>query len=434
MFPGGPREGKGPPRHSTRPPARLALAALLAVAAPARAATPAEDLALELTLTPLLLDYELPGHPRRIGWSHTGVTGEVGLRWRPSARLELSAGVLGRFPFAVDPEDEAAVAPQLSLTAWPFGPALLVRFGSLDLAHGFHPAVLDEAAQSYGRPVEEAYHRALAPAARRDLGRDLRMPVEQGAQAILSLPWLWAEAYLDWQLLETAAHREKFAFGALAELRSDAIDAGAQVRGVHYGGQRFTATDPPRRQGLDPKRQPVVVALFARPRVALGPVRLEAPITLLGGSAVQVDGEREPAHGGLEVGLDVRALDGARLGYRLWLPRGGRAAFLGEDGDPVYAGPRSHRAVLELVTPVGLAELRSRLDLVFADGADKVQYLLVGALAFRWEAALLGGAAPQPGVRPRRRRRPRSSRTSAGTGRARSRTARSMRWRREPRA
>jgi hypothetical protein len=229
--------------------------------------------------------------------------------------------------------------------------------------------------------------------ARRDLGRDLAMPVEHGAQLVYALPWLRAEAYVDWQLLETASHREKFAFGALAEARSRWGDAGAQVRVVHYGGQRFTALDEVRRLGLDPKRQPTTFAVFARPRLALGPVLLEAPVTFLAGRAVQAPGERERAHRGLEVGADLRLPDVGRLGYRLWLPAGGRAAFLGEDGDPVYAGPPSHRAVLELVTPLGVAELRSRLDLVFAEGAEKVQYLLVGALAFRWEQALL---APGP--------------------------------------
>jgi hypothetical protein len=380
----------------------LALAVtLLALAAPVRAeplsATEAtreapafgDGLWVRALVRPTLLDYEIPGHPRVTGRSNTGTIGRATLLWRASPALELEVGVLGRIPFAVILEEEVGAFPLLSLTARPFGPALSVRFGSLDLHHGFHPAVLDEVRYAYGRPIEETYNQSLVPAARRELGADLRMPVEHGAQAVLSLDALRVEAYLDWQLLETREHREKFAFGALAELRTRFGEAGAQARVVHYGGQLFTQQEEIRRLGLDPKRQPTTLAAYVRPRLAPADwLTLAAPVTLLVGRAVQTPGAREESHRGLELGLDLGLFSAGRLGYRLWLPEGGRAAFLGEDGDPVYAGPRSHRAILELEAAHGLFELASRLDLLFSDGADRVQYLLVSTLTLRWEAPL----------------------------------------------
>jgi hypothetical protein len=175
----------------------------------------------------------------------------------------------------------------------------------------------------------------------------------------------------------------------LAEYRGHWVDAGFQYRLVHYGGQQFTQTVEARRLGLDAKRQPTSLAAFVTPKpVHLGPLRLELPVTFLQGRLVQTPGGREASHRGLELGADLWLYDALRLGYRIWLPKDGVALDVSEDGDPTYSGPRSHRATVQLISVYGPAELSGRLDLVFADGSDKVQYLTVTTLTFRFEPEL----------------------------------------------
>src|SRR5690348_7291249 len=96
-------------------------------------------LALKTRLTSMLLDYELPGHANTHGRGHAGTVGRATLVFAPDALFEVEAGVLARLPFAEDFEVEAGALPILSLTLHPYGDSLILRFGSLDDRHGYHP-------------------------------------------------------------------------------------------------------------------------------------------------------------------------------------------------------------------------------------------------------------------------------------------------------
>ncbi|CAN0589635.1 unnamed protein product, partial [Laminaria digitata] len=78
----------------------------------------------------------------------------------------------------------------------------------------------------------------LRPEGYRDI-QDLAIGAENGGQFIFHTEHIHAEAYLEWQLLETLEHREKFAVGVLAEYRHRWVQVGFQYRLVHYGGQKF---------------------------------------------------------------------------------------------------------------------------------------------------------------------------------------------------
>lgn len=346
-----------------------------------------DALRFRVDVRPTLLDYELPGHPRLVGVGHVGVVGDAVLDWTLHPRVTVGVGVRGRLPFAFDVGEEAAALPVFYVALKPLASDLAtLRFGTLDHDHGHHPALLDQARYGYARPVPDNYNRGILDAAQRTFGHEFFLPAEHGGQLILQTGGLRAEVYLDWQLLETAEHREKFAVGVLAAYTHRWGDASFQYRLVHYGGQRFSQRDPIRAMGLDEKRQPTTLVVTLAPRpVKLDWLEITLPAAFVNGRVNQTPGASESSHWGVEVGLDARLFSLVRLGYRLWLPDGNTAAFVSEDGDPVYAGPRSHRAILGLSQTIGPAEIEGRLDLVFADGADKVQYLTVTTVRFQWE-------------------------------------------------
>ncbi|MCB9648186.1 MAG: hypothetical protein H6730_16520 [Deltaproteobacteria bacterium] len=364
--------------------------------APAGAALPFGDsLKLTASVRPTVLDYELPGHPTKVGAGHVGAVGDLGLVWQYDRHVAVRLGVRGRLPFALDFPEEAAARPTFAVELMPFGDIALMRFGTLDHDHGFHPAVLDEARYRYGRPIEDTYNASIPAEAHRDL-MDLAMPMENGGQVILQYGDVRSEVYVDWQLLETAEHREKFAVGVLGEYAGKWVEASFQYRLVHYGGQRFTQRDPIRASGLDPKRQPTTLAVTLTPKpLHLSWLQVGLPLAFINGRVIQTPGARETRHYGFEVGVDATMFELVTLGYRLWLPDGGLAASVSEDGEPVYAGPRSHRARVGLSQQVGPAKLEGRLDLVFQEGADKVQYLTVTTVTVAWET-LLFSDAPLP--------------------------------------
>lgn len=370
--------------------ALIALAALLVAAAPASAAPLpfGEALTLELSVTPTLLDYEVPGHPRVVGVGHVGVVSDAAMRWAYDAHVQVLLGVRSRLPFAFDLGTEAAAMPIFAVILKPFGSIATLRFGTLDHRHGYHPAVLDEARYRYGRPLEDTYNRSLVEAAHRDL-QDLAIGAENGAQLICDTEHLHAELFLEWQLLETLEHREKFAAGVLAEYRHRWVQAGFQYRLVHYGGQRFTQREEIRRLGLDPKRQPTTLAVTLTPHpLDLGWLKVSLPTAFIQGRVVQSPGERERSHSGFELGAELTLFEMLTLGYRAWLPKGNVALDVSEDGEPVYSGARSHRARVGLVQQIGPAKVVGRLDLVFAEGNDKVQYLTVTTVELAWEKVL----------------------------------------------
>ncbi len=348
------------------------------------------QLGARLSLRPVVLDYELPGHPLELGRGHNGALVSGELWWKFDRYLSISAGVLGRLPFALDFHEEAAAFPLFSILVHPFPEHdVQICFGTLNIRHGFHRAVVDEARYSYGRNYEETYNRSLRPEGRRDLGQQLAMPVETGAQLLARYGGFSAELYLDWQLLETDDHREKFAVGLLTGYSSRYFDGGFQLRLVHYGGQLFTAQDPIRQMGLDPKRQPLTLALLATPKpLQLDYLTISLPIAYLEARVIQEPGGEALAHRGLELGLDVTLFKMLTVGYRFWLPglgSGFEAAYLSEDSDPVYSGPQSHRPWIGLVAQYGLVSLNGRLDLIFPKGSQDVQYQTITTLSFDWE-------------------------------------------------
>jgi hypothetical protein len=360
------------------------------IAARAETLTSTQTLVFRARVVPLLVDYELPGHPNTRGRGHAGIVGRFTLEWTHDQFVAIEAGMLGRVPFAHDFSEETGALPVLALTLHPFGAWTTMRFGSLDDRHGYHPALVDEARYRYGRNYEENYNRSLVPEARRDLGGDPFLPAEHGAQLIVASEHLRGEVFLDWQLLETEEHREKFAFGLLGGFRHRWADVDLQLRLVHYGGELFTKGDPIRFAQLDPVRQPLAFAVSAtlKPYAFEELFAVELPLAWVRGRLAQAPGAPPSARSGIELGAEVVLFEVGRVGYRAWLPSGGNAGFISEDGDPVYSGNRSHRVRFALTTAHGAASLSGRLDLLVADGAEKVQYEAVTALTFLYEPVL----------------------------------------------
>lgn len=364
------------------PPALLT--AMLATASATGAATLSARLELEVHI----LDYELPGHPSTDGRGNLGVLARPLLVHRPSPLITIEAGALVRLPFSLDFEEELGALPHFAVILQPFE-AVRLTFGSLRIDHGWLPALFDEDRQRFSRDVEAAYNLTIVPAARRDLGGDPFMPAEHGASLALSAGALNSELLLDWQLLETEEHREKFAFGWLTAVDLGRLELNAQLRVVHYGGQQETRTDPIRASGLDPKRQPVSLGLSGRVRpLELQPIAIDLLGGIFAGFMIQSPGGEHHWHSGIEAGADVTFFEAAILGYRVWLPRRGDAGFLSEDGDPIYRAGRSHRLSIGLQQVIDAARLEGRLDVVFPEGIEAVQYLAVTELSLPLEVLL----------------------------------------------
>jgi hypothetical protein len=374
-----------------------ALAILFAIGlfpSKARAEEEVGALRFRLDLDPRIYGNGLPGHPTLKGEKQTGTVGRMRLIWTVSDAFTIEAGVLGRLPFADNISKEAGALPILSFILHPWSSNLSLVLGTLDIHHGYHPAVLDELRYAYGREFQETYNRSLVPAAQKDLGGDPFMPSEQGVQIIAKNEIARVEGYLDWQLLETAVHREKFAVGLLGELDETWFRLGLQFRLVHYGGQIFTASDPIRFAGLDPVRQPItgaITACLVPPLSWIGGLdwlKLELPFAYVHGHLIQMPGGAPENMSGVEGGADLFLFDFARLGYRLWAPIDRDYGFVSEDGDPVYAGRRSHRAIVGFGMPIGPVRVDARLDLVFADQANQLQYETFTLLSYVFETQL----------------------------------------------
>lgn len=358
----------------------------------AETSTVTRSLVLRTEVMPVVLDYELPGHPNTRGRGHVGIVSRAALRWTHDEYFSLEAGAMLRVPFAHDFWEELGALPILSLLLHPFGEHVLLRFGTLDDRHGYHPAIVDEDRYRYGRNYQESYNRSIVPEAARDLGGDPFMPAEHGMQLKVMSELFHGEVFLDWELLETEEHREKFAFGILAGITHRYVDFDAQFRLVHYGGELFTKGDPIRFAQLDPVRQPIAFGFAATLKPPLieieGVLRFELPLAFMRGRIAQSPGAEPTSHYGFEVGAEAVILEAGRVAYRAWLPNAQQPGFISEDSDPVYSGRRSHRIRLALATTHGDVELSGRLDLLKADGAAKIQYETVTVLTFRYEPVL----------------------------------------------
>ena len=352
-------------------------------------ATGTASLTARLELEVHVLDYELPRHPNTDGRGNLGVLLRPLLVHRPSPRIVLEAGALVRVPFSLDFEEELGALPHFAAVLEPFD-GVRLTLGSLRIDHGWHPALFDEDRQRFARDLEAAYNLTIVPAARRDLeGGDPFMPAEHGASLVVAAGPLSSEVYLDWQLLETREHREKFAVGWLAALDLDRFQLDAQLRVVHYGGQQLTRSDPIRAAGLDPKRQPVSLGLSGSVRpLEMQDISIDLTGGIFAGYMIQSPGGDPRWHTGLELGADAILFDAATLGYRFWRPRGEDPGFLSEDGDPIYRGGRSHRVSIGLAQVIDQARLEGRLDVVFPDGVEAVQYLAVTELSLPLEVLL----------------------------------------------
>jgi hypothetical protein len=320
-----------------------------------------------------------------------GTIGRARLVWSFGEIFAIEAGALGRLPFAENIKAEAGALPILAFVMHPFSSELTLRIGSLDIDHGYHPAVVDEARYAYGRDYQTSYNRSLVAAAQKDLGGDPFMPAEHGLQIIGRTEAAKVEGFLDWQLLETAVHREKFAVGLLGSVDLGWVRSGIQFRLVHYGGMLFTRSDPIRFAGLDPVRQPITGLLSAAivppiDRLGVSWLKVELPFAYVHGRMIQTGGGAPEDRSGAEGGADVFLFDVARLGYRLFVPIAHDYGFVSEDADPVYAERRSHRVITGLSMKVGPATVDSRLDLVFADDAQQVQFELFTVVRFMYEA------------------------------------------------
>lgn len=345
-------------------------------------------LAVALELRAELLDHALPRHPIDVGQSHLGTLITPTLVWRPLAALTVEAGARVRVPMSLDFDEELGALPVLRLSVRLLGDErLTLTLGSLPYEHGFHPAVAHEARLAYGRDVAAAYDRPLDPAGRRALPGDPRIPGANGARLVVDLAPVWVDAFLDWQLLETTAHREKFVVGALSELRGERGALGLQVLLDHYGGERYTRTDPRRAAGLDPTRQDLVLAGVGRLRaLTWAPVALDLRALVLAARPLRVEGWRA----GVELGAEVEAWGLLRVGYRYWRTLDADAAGqLGEAGDPTYRQVETHRARLALAQTFGPLGLETRFDLVFPTGRDAVQYELSTRAVFRWDWTII---------------------------------------------
>ncbi|MCC7383148.1 MAG: hypothetical protein IT384_15020 [Deltaproteobacteria bacterium] len=371
----------------------LAVTATSAVSAGARPEGAADHprsaiLAIAFEAEPVLLDYGLPHHPNSVGTTHLGTIGRLSLIHQPSALVRLELGVAGRLPMSSDFEEELGALPIARVEVRPL-PSLRLTLGSLHPEHGYHLALLDERRERYGRAISDSYDRTLVPEARRRLDEGPAMPGEHGVQLTSVLGPLKSEAFLDWQLLETREHREKFAFGALLALAFRRAELGAQLYLVHYGGERYTKDDPVRFAGLDPKRQPISLGVTARLRPLDGEViAVDLCGALLGGRMIQVAGAAAEWFSGGEIGVEATLFEQGRVHYHLWLPERGGGGWLSEEGDPIYREGRTHRVGIALTQTFGALSLEGALDLAFPIGGDAVQYQIFTRARWRLEHVL----------------------------------------------
>ena len=364
-------------------------AALLA--SPATSTTaPAKHLYAVLDLEVLLHDYGLPGHPSAVGKSGLGTILRPSLELRPSEGVRIIAGAAVRLPMSLSFAEEVAALPVFALELNPL-PYTTLRLGSLDPIHGFHPAVSDELRQRYGRDLSEAYLAPLPnqpPNDARGLGGDPWMPGEHGASLRFRSTILRAEAFLDWQLLETATHREKFAVGLLTELRLAIVELGAQLRLDHYGGERFTRSDPIRFRGEDPVRQPLSLAGTLGVLVLdLSALKIQLRGAILWGRALAQTTAPVQSRLGFEAGLDLGLFELITLGYRGFFAKD--AGLLSELGDPIYRQAGAERLSLSGRLEVGPVELYSGLDLVFPHRSREVQYIFSTTALLHLETPVL---------------------------------------------
>jgi hypothetical protein len=169
-------------------------------------------------------DTEFHG-PFRDGETLFGVTGRVAALLALNDRVTIALGVYGNHHFGGDEFDDAIPVASLTIA----GPRSTFVFGTLPV-----PPIAD------GGPDQDGPHELLPPFQRDDLAFD--RPHEAGLLWSANQARYAHQAWLNWQRLNTEAHRERFDAGVNARgaLSSNVALAG-QVHVVHEGGQQFAS-------------------------------------------------------------------------------------------------------------------------------------------------------------------------------------------------
>jgi hypothetical protein len=164
----------------------------------------------------------------RFGTGETtlGVSGTIGLEVRFNERVTLRGGFFGSGRFGSHEfveQGEPAIALEIAR-----GPQRFV-FGSLDTVQTHHDV---------DGPDRETLHGLLPPIQRETL--TFRRGQEMGLQWLVSSPRLDHDAWINWQRLNTAEHRERFDAGYRASVGVvDGLRLNGQWHVVHEGGQQF---------------------------------------------------------------------------------------------------------------------------------------------------------------------------------------------------
>jgi hypothetical protein len=165
-------------------------------------------------------------NPFRSGETTFGISGRLFLDIVLNDTVTIRGGIFGLGRFGAHEfleHAEPALALQLTRGASRF------IFGSLETA---------AAAASVTGPDEETPHGLLPPIQEETL--TFTRGQEMGLQWLVTSPRLSHDAWINWQRLNTANHRERFDAGYRSSLRvASSLRLGGQYHLVHEGGQRF---------------------------------------------------------------------------------------------------------------------------------------------------------------------------------------------------
>jgi hypothetical protein len=162
----------------------------------------------------------------RNGETVLGVSGTIGVEVAFNDRVTLRGGLFGSGRFGSHEfveQGEPMVALEIAR-----GPQRFV-FGSLRTVQTDH---------SVAGPDRETLHGLLPPVQRETL--TFLRGQEMGLQWLVTAPRIDHDAWINWQRLNTAAHRERFDAGYRAGVGLiDALRLNGQWHVVHEGGQQF---------------------------------------------------------------------------------------------------------------------------------------------------------------------------------------------------
>lgn len=283
----------------------------LAAAAPALAQQPI-DLRLNLHFYGDNTEFH---NPFREGETLFGVAGRLATDITIGDRVNVVLGVFVNRRFGSEKGFDA-VEPLASL---------VVRGGASRLVIGS----LDAASARVGLgPDREGPHGLLPPLERETLS--FERPHEAGLLWTIDAARLRQEMWLNWQRLNTPAHRERFDAGVNGRFPIvRAVAVGYQAHIVHHGGQLFASG-------------PVADSVAAGPGVII-----EAPIGALDRASLETYGlvsrwvpdREQPARARHGVGMFIRGA-AERAGWRGHLIVWRACDYVKEEGDPNYLSIR----------------------------------------------------------------------------------------------